>query len=137
MAIDNAADPNSVGRLREKYAKNKNNEEFVGKYLDKLAGQSKSYVDVLENYLRIQKSIPDTSKQMVLLLAKHSNQLVFGGYADRIIKDNMGTDAWKKYVRKNVREVYQKIPRKILKQTTEYAIEEGYYYCRNRFSKCR
>ncbi|MBD0824243.1 thioredoxin family protein [Aestuariibaculum marinum] len=119
-----AKDPNSLARLSELYSKNKNDEALIAKYLDKLleVKSQENYTDVLEQYLNIQKSIPDSSKAMVMLLANHHKQLVYGGEADRIIENNKKTKAWKKYVRKDVRETYQKVPKEMITTTTEYAI---------------
>ena len=125
-AVAYAKDPNSLGRLKERYRKNKKDEELTGLYLEKLHLQTPNanYTDVLENYLNIQKSIPDSSKAMVVLLANHHNQIIFGGEANRIINENIDTEAWKEHVRKDIRAIYQKIPRKMVGTTTEYAIQK-------------
>ncbi|CAM1339506.1 thioredoxin family protein [Tenacibaculum aestuarii] len=126
LAVDYSKDPNSVGRLHELYTKDKNDEKLARNYLDNLLSQAKakSYIDVLENYLTIQRNVPESSKEMVLLLARHYEQIVYGGEADRIISSNIRTDEWKKYVRKDIREVYQKLPKKMVETTTEYAIQK-------------
>ena len=123
-AVASAQDPNSLGRLSELYKKNKEDEALITKYLNRFleVKTDKNYTDVLEQYLKVQKSIADSSKAMVTLLANHHNQIIFGGEADRIIKENIKTKAWKKYVRKDIREIYQKIPREMVTTTTEYAI---------------
>ena len=123
-AVAYSKDPNSLGRLRERYAVNKQDETLVRMYMDKMLfqGETQNYTDVLEHYLRIQKSVPDSSKAMVKLLADHYKQLVLGGEAERIISDNIETKAWKKHVRKDIREIYQKIPKEMITTTTEYAI---------------
>ncbi|WP_370478528.1 thioredoxin family protein [Tamlana flava] len=125
-AVTSASDPNSLGRLAELYTKNQDDESLVLKYLNKLyeVKTEENYTDVLEHYLSIQKSVPDSSKAMVMLLANHHNQIIFGGEAERIINENIKTKPWKKYVRKDVREIYQKIPRKMVETTTTYAIEK-------------
>lgn len=123
-AMASAKNPNSLGRLSELYNKDKEDEVLLAKYLDKLleVKSQENYTEVLEQYLTVQKSIPDSSKAMVMLLANHHKQLVFGGEAERIIDENMKTKSWKQYVRKDVREIYQKIPREMINTTTEYAI---------------
>jgi len=123
-AVASASDPNSIGRLSELYDKDKEDEALIAKYLDKLleVKTETNYTDVLEQYLTIQKSIPDSSQAMVNLLANHHKQIIFGGEADRIIKGNIKTKAWKNYVRKDIREIYQKFPREMVTATTEYAI---------------
>ncbi len=123
LAVSYGKDPNSVGRLSERYEAEKNDEKFVRLYLDKLKeSKSTNYTDVLEQYLNIQKSIKESDKEMVLLLADHSKEIVFGGKADEIIQRNNGSDAWKLYVRKDIREIFQKIPRSMVESTTNYAI---------------
>ncbi|PRZ21244.1 thioredoxin family protein [Flavobacterium granuli] len=123
LAVSYAKDPNSVGRLAERYESKKNDEKFVRSYLDRLKeSKSTNYTDVLEYYLNIQKSIDETSKEMVVLLADHSNEIVFGGKADKIIQNNLGSDAWKLYVRKDVREAFQKLKKNMIENTTDYAV---------------
>lgn len=123
LAVSYAKDPNSVGRLAERYESKKNDEKFVRSYLDRLKeSKSTNYTDVLEHYLNIQKSIDETSKEMVVLLADHSNEIVFGGKADKIIQNNLGSDAWKLYVRKDVREAFQKLKKNMIENTTDYAV---------------
>lgn len=123
LAVSYASDQNSVGRMAERYEANKNDEQFLRTYLDKLAEtQSTGYTEVLEQYLTIQKSVPEPSKEMVELLAKHYQEIVFGGQADAIIQRNQGSDAWKLYVRKDIREIFQKIPKVMLEKTTDYAV---------------
>lgn len=123
-AVASANDPNSLARLVELYNKNKGDEVFVLKYLNKLleVKTEKNYSAVLEHFLKIQKGIPEESKDMVMLLANHQKQVVFGGEAERIINENMKTEVWKQYVRKDIREIYQKMPRAMVQNTTEYAI---------------
>ncbi len=122
LAVDYAKDPNSVGRLAEHYEEKKTDEAYLKLYLDKLH-QSKStdYTDVLEQFLKVQTSIQEDDKEMVLLLAEHYEQIILGGKADEIINRNIKTDAWKLYVRKDIREVYQKLVRQKLITTTNYA----------------
>ncbi|WP_083191631.1 thioredoxin family protein [Formosa haliotis] len=123
-AMASAQDPNSLGRLAELYEKDNTNEALLANYLEKLleVKSQKNYSALLEQYLSIQKSIPESSREMVLLLANHNKQIVFGGEAERIINANIKTDAWKTYVRKDIREIYQKVPRQMVQTTTEYAI---------------
>ncbi|WP_053975851.1 thioredoxin family protein [Mangrovimonas xylaniphaga] len=123
-AMASAKNPNSIVRLSELYNKNKEDETLLAKYLDKLleVKSEKNYADILEQYLKVQKTIADSSQAMVNLLANHHKQIVFGGEADRIINENIKTKAWKKYVRKDIREIYQGIPKSMITTTTEYAI---------------
>lgn len=126
LAVDFAKDSNSAGRLAEKYESEKNNEIFLSLYLQKLKeSKSTDYTDVLEQYLKIQKSVPVSSKDMVCLLADHAQEIVFGGLADSIMQENIKTDAWKLWVRKGIRETYQKIPRYMVESTTDYAIAKN------------
>ncbi len=123
LAVSNGKDPNSVGRLSERYDAEKNDEKFVRLYLEKLKeSKSTNYTDILEYYLNIQKTIKESDKEMVLLLADHKKEIVFGGKADEIIQRNNGSDAWKLYVRKDIREIFQKIPRSMVENTTNYAV---------------
>lgn len=126
LAVSYAKDPNSLGRLNEVYEEKKNDENFLAIYLEQLhKGKSTGYADVLEHYLDIQKSVADSSQAMVLLLAKHHKEVVLGGNADRIIAENLGTESWKKYVRKDIREIYQKLPKDMIVTTTEYAVTKN------------
>lgn len=125
LAVHYSKDTNSIGRLAERYPNEKDNEQFVRLYLDKLhESNSTGYTDVLEQYLHIQKSITEDSKEMVVLLANHAEEIVYGGLADSIIQRNYGSDAWKLYVRKDIREVFQKLPRMMVENTTDYAVEK-------------
>ncbi len=122
-AVEYFKDPNSVGRLAARFENDKNNEELVRMYIDKMvATKSVDYTDVVEHYLSIQTTMPDSSKEMVLFLAENAEELVLGGEADRIIRENLGSDNWKLYVRKDIREIYQKLPKKMLETTTDYAV---------------
>lgn len=124
-AVSYAKDPNSVGRMAELYLTKKNDEKFVRSYLDKLKdSKSTNYTDVLEHYLSIQKSVPETSKEMVVLLADHSNEIIFGGYADKIIQNHLGSEAWRPYVRKDIREAFQLLKKNMIENTTDYAIAQ-------------
>ncbi|WP_162558668.1 thioredoxin family protein [Robertkochia solimangrovi] len=118
-----ASSPNSLGRMAEKYESEKDNESFLKNYLKVLKdANATDYYDILEHFLAIQTSIPEESKEMVMLLADHYQLLIFGGKAEKIINDNLYSDAWNQYVRKDIREIYQKIPKSMVMATTEYAI---------------
>lgn len=122
-AVLNASNDNSLSQLTGRYEAEKNNEQFLRIYLNKLKeGNSIGYTDVLEQYLTIQKSFDELSKEMVVLLADHSDEIIYGGKADEIIQRNYGSDAWKLYVRKDIREEYQKLPRNMVETTTDYAV---------------
>lgn len=123
QAREYAADPNSVGRMAARYEAEKNDESFLRTYLDRLKSSgSAAYYDVVEQYLRIQKSMAANSGEMVRFLYDHANCLVFGGEADRILKENLGSETWDQYVRKEVRETFQKLTQTMARQTTEYAV---------------
>jgi len=123
LAVSYGKDPQSVGRLAERYTTESNDEKFVRMYLDKLKEtNSTGYTDVVEHYLDIQTTMPEASKEMVNFLADHAEELVFGGKADEIIQRNNGSDAWKQWVRKDVREIFQKLPRMMVENTTDYAV---------------
>ncbi|MEH0157698.1 thioredoxin family protein [Limibacter armeniacum] len=125
LAVKYFKDPQSVGRLAGQYEKKKEDEGFLKLYLDKLkASNMTGYSEILEQYLRVQKSHKESSKEMVLLLADHHKEIVIGGEAYQIYLDNMGTDEWKKYVRKDIREIYLNLPKMAINQTTEYAISK-------------
>ncbi|WMI66019.1 DUF255 domain-containing protein [Aestuariibaculum sp. YM273] len=124
-AVEFKNDPNSIGRLAERYDEKKNDEAYLKLYLDKLlAAKVPNYVDVLEQYLSIQTTIDVSSKDMVYFLADHMSQIVVGGQADNIIDNNIKTEAWKKYVRKDIRAKYLKLPKQMVERTTEYAIQK-------------
>ncbi len=116
-------DENNIEHLKKCYDLEKGDEKFVRLYLDQLKkSNSTNYTDVLEHYLSIQKTMLESSKEMVLFLADHSEEIVFGGIADAIIQRNYGSDAWKLYVRKGIREIYQQLPQRMIENTTDYAI---------------
>lgn len=118
-----AADPNSVGRMAARYAMERDNESFLKEYLDKLsASKSAGYYEVVEQYLKVQKSMVQNGGEMVNFLYKHLNSLVYGGIADKILSENLWTYEWDKYVRKDIRKQFQQLPDALAKQTTEYAI---------------
>lgn len=124
-AVAYSKDPVSLGRLAERYEAEKSNEDFLATYLQKL-GQSKEkgYADVLEQYLTVQTSFADSSREMVMLLAEHHAQIIIGGEAERIINENMTTETWRKYVRKDIREIFQQLPKEMLNQTSDYAVKK-------------
>jgi len=125
LAVSYSKDKNSIGRLAERYKVEMNDEAFVRVYLDKMKlSKSINYADVLDHFLSIQLSIKEASKEMVVLLADHSNEIIFGSKADEIIKRNFGSDVWKLYVRKDIREKYQGLKRKMVSTTTNYAISK-------------
>lgn len=118
-----AADPNSVGRMAARYAMERDNERFLKEYLDKLyASKSVGYYEVVEQYLKVQKSMAHNSGEMVNFLYKHRKSLVYGGVADQVLSENLWTYDWDKYVRKDIRKQFQQLPDMLAKQTTEYAI---------------
>ena len=118
-----AVDPNSVGRMAARYAMEKNNETFLKEYLEKLqASKSAGYYDVVEQYLKVQKSMAPNGGEMVKFLYDNRKALVFGGVADKILSENLWTYPWDKYVRKDIREAFQNLPDALARQTTEYAI---------------
>ena len=122
-ARDMAADIDELGHMAARYEAGCRNEEFLRDYLDKLKNSNaKGYYGVVEEYLKIQKSIADTAVRMACFLHDHINSLTFGGEADRILRENLWTYPWDAYVRKNVREDFQKLPEKMVSQTVEYAI---------------
>lgn len=123
LAVSYSKDPNSVGRLAERYESEKDNEAFVRMYLDKLAeSKSTGYTDVLEHYLAIQTTLEESSKEMVTLLSNSYEEIIFNGKADEIFQRNNGSDEWKLFVRKDVRQNFQNLPRHMLEKTTDYAI---------------
>ncbi len=123
LAVKYSKDPNSVGRLAERFEQNKTNESFLKMYLDKLyESKAVNYGNVVDLYLNEQTTMADSSKDMVLFLAKFSNQIILGGKADQIIQNNLTSDTWRLYVRKNIRYTFQKMPQKMINNTTEYAI---------------
>ena len=118
-----ATDTNGVGRMTARYEARCRGEEFLREYLDELKSMnSKGYYDVVEEYLKVQKNMADTAGEMALFLHDHINSLTFGGEADRILRENLWTYPWDAYVRKKVREDFQKLPEKMVAQTVEYAI---------------
>lgn len=118
-----AASPNNLTSLAARYESEKTNEEFLKTYLEALhQSGNPGYYEVVEQYLSIQKSMQPESKEMVDFLYKHASSLTYGGEADRILLENFGSEKWDLYVRKNIRETFQKLPAKMSEQTTEYAI---------------
>ncbi|WP_439185551.1 thioredoxin family protein [Carboxylicivirga taeanensis] len=123
LAIEYSKDPNSVGRLAERYNTEKEDEHFLKMYLGKLKeSKSTNYTHILEQYLSVQKSIDESSKEMVVLLSDHYEEIIFGGMADEIIQRNFGSEAWKQYIRKDIREAFQNLPKSMIEKTTDYAI---------------
>ncbi len=124
LAQKYASDPNSVGRLAARYEKEKNNEVFMKLYLDKLKeSNSKGYFEEFEQYLKVQKTIMPESSEMALLIVEHKDAIVFGGLADKYIDKYFYSDGWKKVVRKDVRAIYQVLPKKMAEHTLEYAVK--------------
>lgn len=122
-ALASANNPNNIAQLAERYAHEKNNEQFLRLYLDELKNsKAGAHYEEVEQYLKVQKSMSDTSGEMVHFLYEHANSLIFGGEAEGIIKENFGSEEWDLYARKEIRETFQKIFERMAKNTTEYAI---------------
>ncbi len=118
-------DPNSVGRMAALYEQSKDDEIFLSLYLQKLyEGRSTGYTDVLEHYLTIQKSIPADSPEMAKLIDHHNLVVIYGGMADEIVRENLKTEGWQRYVRKDVRERFQNLPKKMGQTTVDYAVSK-------------
>ena len=114
-AIEASHDENNVVRLAMRYEQEKNDETFLKLYLEKLkeVGSRDSY-EVFEQYLKVQKNIRPSSKEMAKFLKDYKDFLVYGGEAERIIQENEKSEEWRQYVRKDVREVFQFFPRLML-----------------------
>lgn len=123
-AIEYASSDDNIGRLAARYTSEKNNENLVRFYLDKLLEvNSKGYYQVLEQYLTIQTKMKPESPEMALFLANHNSALTFGGIADKIIKENFLTTGWRQAVRKDIRDIYKNLPQILAEQTLNYAVE--------------
>lgn len=115
---------NSSGTMALEYEANKNDEHFVRKYIDKLSSEKGvNYFAELEHYFSIQKSMPEQSKEMINFIIANKNALTYCGEADRIIRENIKSDVWKRYVRKDVREFFQKLDRLMSQNSSSYAIQ--------------
>ena len=124
-AIEISNNPNSVLKYAIRYEKEKNDVAFLKEYLAKLKeSKSGAHYEVVEQYLSLQKEMTPTSKEMVMFLNDHFGSLTFGGVAQQIFEKNLGSYAWDKYVRKDIRAKFQGIWQAMAKQTTEYAIEK-------------
>ena len=124
-AVAASKDANNIARLALRYEKEKNDENFLESYMQKLKESgNKSYYGVFEQYLKVQKSICPSSKEMAQLLVDNQDLLVYGGEAERIIEENMKTDEWRQYVRKDIREAFQSFPRLMLWHSFPYAVQE-------------
>lgn len=97
-------------------------------YLEKLreVGSKDSY-EVFEQYLKVQKSIRPSSKEMAEFLKDYKDFLVYGGEAERIIQENEKSEEWRQYVRKDVREAFQFFPRLMLIHSYPYAVQKKIY----------
>ncbi|MEG2556230.1 MAG: thioredoxin family protein [Odoribacter sp.] len=122
-AKEASLDPNNVGRLAARYPMEKENEAFLKKYLDKLKESGAvGYYDVVEQYLRVQKTMKAESGYMVMFLYHHAKSLIFGGEADKVLRENLWNEAWDEYVVKDIRECFQRLPDNMARQTVEYAV---------------
>ena len=124
-AIEASHDENNVVRLAMRYEQEKNDETFLKLYLEKLreVGSKDSY-EVFEQYLKVQKSIRPSSKEMAEFLKDYKDFLVYGGEAERIIQENEKSEEWRQYVRKDVREAFQFFPRLMLIHSYPYAVQK-------------
>lgn len=86
--------------------------------------ESKDRFEVFEQYLKVQKSIRPSSKEMAELLKDNANLLVYGGEAERIIREYEKCEEWRQYVRKDVREVFQSFPRLMYWHAYPYAVQK-------------
>ncbi len=121
-ANERGTDPDNVSRMAARYPAQKNDEKFLADYLGKLKKSgSTGHFEVFEQYLRTQRSIDPQSREMVMLLAGNADLLVYGGEADRIIRENIKSEPWRLYVRKDVREAFLKFPEKMLANTARHA----------------
>ena len=124
-AVEYSKDPKSVGKYAARYEQEKNNLSFLKEYLDKLK-QSKAagYYEVVEQYLKVNKDLNPNSMEAVQFLYDHRGSLTYGGEAQKIFDKYLGTFAWDKFVRKQIRKEFQQIWLTLAKNTTEYAIDK-------------
>ena len=124
-AVAASKDVNNVARLSLRYEQEKTDEEFLKLYMRKLKESGNTtYYGVFEQYLKVQKTIPESSKEMAQLLVDNRDLLVYGGKAEQILEENMKTEVWRQYVRKDIREIFQSFPRLMMWHAFSYAVQE-------------
>lgn len=79
-AVEATGDENNIYHLKERYEQEKESEAFLKLYLEKLKEcESIDRFEVFEQYLKVQKSIRSSSKEMAELLKDNADLLVYGG----------------------------------------------------------
>lgn len=80
--------PNNMVNLRKRYEAGERDEAFLKSYLEKRTANDMDPGEVVEEYLKVQKTIPENSSKMMEFLMNNDDFLVLGGEAERIFQKN-------------------------------------------------
>ena len=87
-AVNSENNPNNLANLLKRYETEKKNEKFLLTYIQVLHENDESVSEAIEEFLKIQKGIPEPSSKMMEFLLKYRNETLVGGEAERIIIEN-------------------------------------------------
>lgn len=87
-AMEEMKDPDNIVNLRERYKNGERSEEFLRLYIEKMKENKMDPGAAIEEYLKIQKSMPENSSRMMEFFLDYNNYFVLGGEAERIFQAN-------------------------------------------------
>ncbi len=79
----------NLANLKKEYVSHRKDEDFLKRYIGRLAESKEPVEQPIEDYLEVQTAMREDSEEMMRFLMKHSKHLVLGGNADRILQENM------------------------------------------------
>lgn len=87
-AVAEKNDPNNMAALEKRYESGNRDEAFLRTYIEKMAANDMNPEVVIEDYLKVQKSMPENSSKMMEFLLEYMDFLSLGGEAERIFQTN-------------------------------------------------
>lgn len=88
IAVAERNNPNNIANLKKRYDSGEREEAFLKLYIEKMRANDMDPGVVIEDYLEVQKSVPQNSSKMMELFLENADFLVLGGEAERIFQAN-------------------------------------------------
>ena len=80
--------PNNMAALEKRYESGNRDEAFLRMYIEKMTANHMNPEAIIEDYLKVQKNMPEGSSKMMEFLLEHSDFLSLGGEAERVFQSN-------------------------------------------------
>lgn len=87
-AVTSVDDPNNVSNLKKRYAAGERGEQFLKFYIAKMKENDMDPGNATEEYLKVQKSMEESSSKMMEFFMEYPDAFTVGGEAERIFKEN-------------------------------------------------